>query len=73
MFEEQFVRKYGLALINFIRMIPEGSRAGTGNRFHTIWAKYHYTWLKEVLGIHTNDDAFKRVIIFENQMYPFLW
>ena len=71
MFEEQFVRKYGLALINFIRMIPEGSRAGTGNRFHTIWAKYHYTWLKEGLGIHTIDDALKRVIIFENQMCPF--
>jgi hypothetical protein len=71
MFEEQFVRKYGLALINFIRMIPEGSKAGTGNRFHLLWAKYHCTWLKQGLGIHTNDDALKRVIIFENQLYPF--
>ena len=71
MFEEQFTRKYGLALINFIRMIPERSNAGTANPFHTAWTKFHYIWLKEGLGILTSADGLERVLIFENQLHPF--
>lgn len=71
-FEDQFVRKYGLAMINFIRMIPENSFAGSGNCFKEPWAKFHYAWLVKGVGI-TQSNASRRVLIFENpnDCYPF--
>lgn len=70
-FEDQFVRKFGLALINFIRMIPEDSFAGSGNFcFKEPWAKFHYAWLEKGVSI-TAWDASRRVLIFENPNYPF--
>lgn len=72
LFEENFVRKYGLALVNFIRMIPRGYLAGSQNWFFKhAWAKFHYAWLRVGLGIRANGNAKNKVLIFENPNYSF--
>ena len=68
-FEKNFIVKHGIALVNFIRMIPAGSWAGSNNIFRSAWADFNLAWLG-LIGV-TRDTASSRVVISENPTYPF--
>ena len=68
--EEQFVKKYGIGLVNFIRTIkgcpPETRSAGERNDFKSSWIPYNLEWLN-VLKINLKD----KVMVFQSEKYPF--
>jgi hypothetical protein len=73
--DKNFVKKHGLAMVNFIRMIPaynkwgNKSKAGRCNPFCDAWADFNLHWLKHI-GV-TPLTASSRVLIFQNEHYPF--
>jgi hypothetical protein len=68
--EEQFVKEYGIGLVNFIRTIegcpPETRSAGERNDFKHSWIPYNLEWLN-VLNINLKD----KVMVFQNEEWPF--
>lgn len=61
--ETNFIEPFGIGLVNYIRTILRGSRAGHKNVFKDAWAKYNLVWLNCV------DDV--AVLIFQNEHFPF--
>jgi hypothetical protein len=68
--EINFIQKYGIGVVNFLRTITAGSKAGTENIFLEVWIDYNKQWLShmhEKWDNHMTD----RVVIFQNEQYVF--
>ena len=65
--EKQFVKEYGIGLVNFIRTIEANSHAGSRNDFKYSWIPYNLEWLR-VLNIGPTDT---NVMVFQNENLKF--
>ncbi len=70
-FKTYLLRRCGLALINVIRMIPEGSRAGTENTFWRPWSTYHASWLQLIKASRSKGHPEVAVLFFQNPWFPY--
>jgi uracil DNA glycosylase len=71
--KSNFSKTFGIAMINFIRTIPEGKRsAGSENLFRFAWIKYNRAWLQTLMILQTAPTLTgSHVLIFQNTKYPF--
>lgn len=75
--DRYLVKEHGIGLVNYIRTIRYGSKAGSANRFHKAWAEYNLHWLtamnSKVWKDGSSDGAINvnRVLIFQNPEFPF--
>ena len=71
--ENNLMKAHGIALVNFIRTIPEDSISGDQNVFHDIWSGYHRELIRVVATRSPPSWSWSPVpaLIFENPDCPY--